>query len=155
MTVMNLSSYSEVEQYYSVRLLDIIEDLGSKYIIWQDPIDNNVTVSTRNSTWCHRNLLFVWWAMHKHYYQVAESVATRNPDDQGLTHRRQHLLHLSWMLYQLSQILDPPRNWLNGHCKERPLKSTLCVEDHRSHDMLDSMSVGHYSTPPPVRMHEL
>ncbi|ELT93601.1 hypothetical protein CAPTEDRAFT_180694 [Capitella teleta] len=44
MEEMEFGDYAEVEQYYSNRLINITEELGSKYIIWQDPIDNNVTV---------------------------------------------------------------------------------------------------------------
>ena len=39
------SEYNEVEQYYTRRVIDIIESLDdTSYIIWQDPVDNNVTV---------------------------------------------------------------------------------------------------------------
>ncbi|XP_077869996.1 beta-hexosaminidase subunit alpha-like [Saccoglossus kowalevskii] len=39
------SEYNKLEEYYQNRLFDIIIGLGSRFIIWQDPIDNNVTVS--------------------------------------------------------------------------------------------------------------
>lgn len=49
MEEMEFGDYAEVEQYYSNRLINITEELGSKYIIWQDPIDNNVTVGVINA----------------------------------------------------------------------------------------------------------
>ena len=46
MTEMNFTEYNQIEQYYAGRLIDIVSDLGSNYIIWQDPVDNNVTVGS-------------------------------------------------------------------------------------------------------------
>ncbi|XP_033109419.1 beta-hexosaminidase subunit beta-like [Anneissia japonica] len=37
--------YSSLEELYQTKLFQIITDLKAKYIIWQDPIDNNVTVN--------------------------------------------------------------------------------------------------------------
>ena len=42
---MGFTEYNQVEEYYSERLIDIVSDMGSDYIIWQDPVDKNVTVS--------------------------------------------------------------------------------------------------------------
>ena len=45
------TNYHEVEQYYARRVIDIVESLpDTSYIIWQDPIDNNVTVNGTNTT---------------------------------------------------------------------------------------------------------
>ncbi|EEC11560.1 beta-hexosaminidase A, putative, partial [Ixodes scapularis] len=33
---------NQVEQYYVKRTLDNVQNLGAKYMIWQDPIDNDV-----------------------------------------------------------------------------------------------------------------
>jgi len=41
------TTYSEVEQYYSRRLIDIVQTFSNtKYVIWQDPVDKNVTVQS-------------------------------------------------------------------------------------------------------------
>ena len=42
-----MTQYNQVQQYYAERLIQIVENLPRKpkYIIWQDPIENNVTVS--------------------------------------------------------------------------------------------------------------
>ncbi|XP_070537619.1 beta-hexosaminidase subunit alpha-like [Ptychodera flava] len=37
--------YNKLEEYYQDRLFKIIGELGAKYIIWQDPIDNGVSVT--------------------------------------------------------------------------------------------------------------
>lgn len=42
---MNMSTYNQVEQYYSERLIEIVDRIGLKSIVWQDPLENNVTVS--------------------------------------------------------------------------------------------------------------
>ncbi|CAH1787941.1 unnamed protein product, partial [Owenia fusiformis] len=39
-----MTGYNQLEQYYAQKLLNIMEELGSKYMIWQEPIDNNVTL---------------------------------------------------------------------------------------------------------------
>jgi hexosaminidase len=38
----NLTTYPDVEQYYVRKTLDNVRQLGTKYIIWQDPINNGV-----------------------------------------------------------------------------------------------------------------
>ena len=40
-----MKEYHEVEEYYSKRTLQNVKDVGYKYVIWQDPVDNGVTVS--------------------------------------------------------------------------------------------------------------
>ncbi|CAN8018678.1 unnamed protein product [Ixodes persulcatus] len=40
----NFTSISQVEEYYVTRTLSNVKRLGSKYIIWQDPIENDVQV---------------------------------------------------------------------------------------------------------------
>lgn len=37
--------YHEVEEYYTKRTLTNVKDVGYKYIIWQDPVDNGVTLA--------------------------------------------------------------------------------------------------------------
>ena len=49
MTEMNFDNYSQVEEYFNTRLIDIVEAKGAKTIIWQDPIDNGVTVSMKHT----------------------------------------------------------------------------------------------------------
>ena len=44
MTKNNLKNVAEVEQYYVRRTLENVKNLGAKYMIWQDPIDNGVKV---------------------------------------------------------------------------------------------------------------
>ncbi len=39
-----LTDLSQVEQYYVQRMIQNIEDIGFKNIVWQDPIDNGVMV---------------------------------------------------------------------------------------------------------------
>ncbi|KAI0227162.1 Beta-hexosaminidase subunit alpha [Lamellibrachia satsuma] len=41
----NISDYSRLEEYYIRRLSDIVTSLGAKYVIYQDPVDKNVTVT--------------------------------------------------------------------------------------------------------------
>lgn len=41
----NYTDYNQVEQHYVKRTLKNVKDTGYKYIIWQDPIDNDVQVS--------------------------------------------------------------------------------------------------------------
>jgi len=41
----NMSDVNEVEQYYVRRTLQNVKDLGAKYMLWQDPIDNDVVAS--------------------------------------------------------------------------------------------------------------
>ncbi|KAL3215801.1 hypothetical protein MRX96_033417 [Rhipicephalus microplus] len=36
---------SQLEQYYVQRTLANVRELGAKYMIWQDPIDNNVNAA--------------------------------------------------------------------------------------------------------------
>ena len=45
MSEQGFTEYRQVEAYYTSRLTDIVEELGAKVVVWQDPIDNNVTVS--------------------------------------------------------------------------------------------------------------
>jgi hypothetical protein len=47
MTLHGYTTYSEVEQHYARQLIGIIQTIGNtKYVIWQDPVDKNVTVKT-------------------------------------------------------------------------------------------------------------
>lgn len=39
-----MKAVSEVEQYYVKKTLGNVRELGAKYMIWQDPIDNGVKV---------------------------------------------------------------------------------------------------------------
>ncbi|XP_013774138.1 beta-hexosaminidase subunit alpha-like [Limulus polyphemus] len=41
----NMTTINEVEQYYVKRTLANVKDIGYKYMIWQDPIDNDVQAS--------------------------------------------------------------------------------------------------------------
>ncbi|KAK2170988.1 hypothetical protein NP493_1119g00004 [Ridgeia piscesae] len=41
----NISDYSRLEEYYIRRLTDIVTSHGAKYVIWQDPVDKNVSIS--------------------------------------------------------------------------------------------------------------
>ena len=45
MTKHGFKAYHEVEEYYTRETLTNVRDVGYKYIIWQDPVDNGVTVS--------------------------------------------------------------------------------------------------------------
>ncbi|GBM99051.1 Beta-hexosaminidase subunit beta [Araneus ventricosus] len=38
----NYTEYNEVEQHYVKKTLENVKDVGYKYMIWQDPIDNDV-----------------------------------------------------------------------------------------------------------------
>lgn len=42
--------YSGLEQYYIQKVLDIVENLNKKYIIWQDPTDHGAKVCFVSST---------------------------------------------------------------------------------------------------------
>ncbi|XP_054157561.1 beta-hexosaminidase subunit alpha-like [Oppia nitens] len=55
----SFTELSQVEQYYTERMIDKIKDLGLKHIIWQDPIDNGVHIS--NDT-----LVMVWKESYRH-----------------------------------------------------------------------------------------
>ncbi|CAG2169452.1 unnamed protein product, partial [Oppiella nova] len=50
---------SQVEQYYTERMIDTIKDIGFKNIVWQDPIDNGVQLA--NDT-----LVMVWKERYRH-----------------------------------------------------------------------------------------
>ena len=39
-----MKEYREIEEYYVRKTLANVKSLGYKYIIWQDPVDNGVTV---------------------------------------------------------------------------------------------------------------
>lgn len=39
------TDYNQVEQHYVKKTLENVKDTGYKYMIWQDPIDNEVEVS--------------------------------------------------------------------------------------------------------------
>ncbi|PRD24248.1 UNVERIFIED_CONTAM: Hexb [Trichonephila clavipes] len=41
----NYTDYNQVEQHYVKKTLQNVKDIGYKYIIWQDPIDNDVVAS--------------------------------------------------------------------------------------------------------------
>ncbi|GAB6027657.1 hypothetical protein CHUAL_001898 [Chamberlinius hualienensis] len=41
----NMTEYSDVEGYYVKKLIDIVANLGYKYISWQDPVDNGVKMN--------------------------------------------------------------------------------------------------------------
>ncbi|CAD5121848.1 DgyrCDS10315 [Dimorphilus gyrociliatus] len=43
MSKRNMSTYNQIEQYYSERLIKIVDKIGLKSIVWQDPLENNVT----------------------------------------------------------------------------------------------------------------
>lgn len=45
----NLGSLEDLEGYYAKRILQLVQGLPSKYIIWQDPIDNNIEVRTQRT----------------------------------------------------------------------------------------------------------
>ena len=47
MEEMGFEEYNEIEEYYSLRIIDIVLSLNASVIAWQDPIDNNVTVQHR------------------------------------------------------------------------------------------------------------
>ena len=42
MNANKMENVSQVEQYYVRRTLENVRNLGAKYMIWQDPIDNGV-----------------------------------------------------------------------------------------------------------------
>ena len=46
MAEMGFTEYYEVEEYYNLRVTDIVLSLNASVIAWQDPIENNVTVSS-------------------------------------------------------------------------------------------------------------
>nr|AYV89273.1 beta-hexosaminidase subunit alpha isoform X1 [Tetranychus evansi] len=45
MDTKRFTEMKQVEKYYIDRTLENIKNLGYKYIVWQDPIDNNVSIS--------------------------------------------------------------------------------------------------------------
>lgn len=45
-----LVNISQVEQYYVRRTLDNVKKIGYKYMVWQDPVDNGVKVSSLDIT---------------------------------------------------------------------------------------------------------
>ena len=40
------TNYSKLEEYYEKRLMDIMDDLDTGYAVWQEIIDDKVTVSS-------------------------------------------------------------------------------------------------------------
>jgi hexosaminidase len=47
MNVNGYTTYSEVEQHYEKRLIALVQNISNvKYVIWQDPVDKNVTVQS-------------------------------------------------------------------------------------------------------------
>ena len=40
----NMTETSQLEQYYVIRTVENVKDIGYKYMTWQDPIDNGVQV---------------------------------------------------------------------------------------------------------------
>ncbi|XP_064467782.1 beta-hexosaminidase subunit beta-like [Ornithodoros turicata] len=59
-----LSSLSEVEGYYVHRLLQDLRSFGSKYMIWQDPIDNGVEVPRDTIVGVWKNSAHDKWQGH-------------------------------------------------------------------------------------------
>lgn len=50
--------YSELEQYYVEKAIALVQELGYRYIVWQDPVDNGVTLASDSivSVWKDTNL---------------------------------------------------------------------------------------------------
>jgi hexosaminidase len=45
MAMMGYTDYAQVETYYQLKLIQIVRGiLSNRFIIWQDPIDNNADV---------------------------------------------------------------------------------------------------------------
>lgn len=53
-----MKQYNEVEEYYIKETLKNVRDIGYKYIIWQDPVDNGVTLASDSivAVWKDKNL---------------------------------------------------------------------------------------------------
>ena len=47
MDIKKFTEMKQVEKYYIDRTLENVKNIGYKYIVWQDPMDNNVTVWTK------------------------------------------------------------------------------------------------------------
>ena len=58
MAAKNFTEYYEVENYYTNRLIGIVENHGAKVIMWQDPIDLGVVVCGALLSQLHAIILF-------------------------------------------------------------------------------------------------
>ncbi len=52
MVANNFTNISEVQQYYTLRHLEMVKGLGARSIVWNDPLEHNVTVwLTDSESW--------------------------------------------------------------------------------------------------------
>ena len=53
MQIHNISSYAQLEQVYVQQVIDISDNIGYSYIVWQEVIDNGVKVCGFSlERWC-------------------------------------------------------------------------------------------------------